>query len=94
MVTVPTIDNFKDTTVMGVTRKIVGYLCNTLVPNINSDIGGKAEQSDLNNLQNTVTNQNVTGATLAHGAGGNATIVLTITKPGGKIDSLWVISWT
>lgn len=87
MVTVPTIDNFKDTTVMGVIRKIVDYLCNTLVPGINSDIQGKADSSDVTNLQQTVTNQNVTGATLAHGTGGNATIVLTITKPGGNVVS-------
>ncbi|MFT0899725.1 hypothetical protein [Candidatus Methanoprimaticola sp. MG2] len=47
MVTVPTIDQFKDTTVVSVMRKIVDYLIQTLVPGINSDIEKKANTEDL-----------------------------------------------
>lgn len=36
MVTVPTIEDFADTTVMGVIRKIVDYICNTIVGAINT----------------------------------------------------------
>lgn len=47
MVTAPTIDQFKDTTVVSVMRKIVDYLIETLVPGINTDISKKANTADL-----------------------------------------------
>lgn len=47
MVTIPTIDQFKDTTVVSAMRKIVDYIIGTLVPNINTDLGKKANTSDL-----------------------------------------------
>ena len=36
MVTVPTVEDFAETTVMGVIRKIVDYICNTIVGAINT----------------------------------------------------------
>lgn len=36
MVTVPTVEDFADTTVMGVIRKIVDYICNTIISAINT----------------------------------------------------------
>lgn len=33
---IPTVDNFKDTTVMRVIRKVVNYLIQTVVPGINT----------------------------------------------------------
>ena len=36
MVTVPTVEDFADTTVMGVIRKIADYICNTIVGAINT----------------------------------------------------------
>lgn len=37
-IVVPTVDSFKDTTVMRSVRKVVNYIINTLIPNINTDI--------------------------------------------------------
>lgn len=37
-IVVPTVDSFKDTTVMKSVRKVVDYLINTLIPNINTNI--------------------------------------------------------
>ena len=45
MVTVPTIDDFKDETVMKVVRKVVNYLIQTLVPGINSDVSNATVNS-------------------------------------------------
>ena len=36
MVTVPTVEDFAETTVMGVIRKIIDYICNTIVGAINT----------------------------------------------------------
>lgn len=51
-ITVPTIDDFSDTTVMRVVRKVVNYLIQTLVPGVNSE----------------VTNATITGVTIAQGS--------------------------
>lgn len=36
MVVIPTVDDFKDTTIMRSLRKIVNYIINTVVPGINT----------------------------------------------------------
>ena len=36
VIPIPTVDNFKDTTVMRVIRKVVNYLIQTVVPGINT----------------------------------------------------------
>lgn len=51
-ITVPTVDDFSDTTVMRVVRKVVNYLIQTLVPGVNSE----------------VTNATITGVTIAQGS--------------------------
>lgn len=66
MVTVPTIEDFADTTVMGVIRKIVDYICNTIISAINTATGNASTalttaqaaqttatqaQTDVNNLE-------------------------------------------
>ena len=51
-ISVPTIDDFSDTTVMRVIRKVVNYLIQTLIPGINSE----------------VTNSTITGVTIAQGS--------------------------
>ena len=66
MVTVPTVEDFAETTVMGVIRKIVDYICNTIVGAINTaqttadtanTLAGQANtaaqtaQTDVDNLE-------------------------------------------
>lgn len=51
-ITVPTVDDFSDNTVMRVIRKVVNYLIQTLVPGINSE----------------VTNATITGVTISQGS--------------------------
>lgn len=69
MVTVPTVEDFADTTVMGVIRKIVDYICNTIISAINTAQStadtatgnastalttAQAAQTDVNNLETYV----------------------------------------
>ena len=70
MVTVPTVEDFADTTVMGVIRKVVDYICNTIVGAINTaqtaadaantlagqaNTAAKTAQTTANNAQSAAT---------------------------------------
>ena len=63
MVTVPTVEDFADTTVMSVIRKIVDYICNTIVGAINT----------AQNTADTATGNASTALTTARAAQTTAT---------------------
>lgn len=47
MVTIPTIDNFKGTTVMEVIRNVIDYIKDTFIPAVNTELNTKANDADL-----------------------------------------------
>ena len=77
VITQPTVDDFSDTTVMRVIRKIVNYICNDLVDGINNnDIVSGHFSVQGNQLSGTLTKGNGTtidipAATLPSGGGGS-----------------------
>ena len=77
MVTVTTVEDFSDTTVMRVIRKIVNYICNDLVDGINNnDIVSGQFSVQGNQLSGTLTKGDGTtidipAATLPSGGGGS-----------------------
>ena len=74
---VPTIDDFDDSTVVKIIRKVVDYIINTVVPGHNSDVSA---------LQTSINNNNPTAVTISQGTS-LGTIRITITKAGGNITS-------
>lgn len=44
---VPTFEDFKATTVVGVIKNIANWVINTLVPGVNGELGKKANNADL-----------------------------------------------
>lgn len=77
VITQPTVDDFSDTTVMRVIRKIVNYICNNLVDGINNnDIVSGQFSVQGNQLSGTLTKGDGTtidipAATLPSGGGGS-----------------------
>lgn len=77
VITQPTVDDFSDTTVMRVIRKIVNYICNDLVDGINNnDIVSGQFSVQGNQLSGTLTKGdgttiNIPAATLPSGGGGS-----------------------
>lgn len=77
VITQPTVDDFSDTTVMRVIRKIVNYICNNLVDGINNnDIVSGQFSVQGNQLSGTLTRGDGTtidipAATLPSGGGGS-----------------------
>lgn len=53
MVTIPTIDNFKGTTVMEVIRNIIDYIKDTFIPAVNTELNAKANNADLATVAKT-----------------------------------------
>lgn len=78
VITQPTVDDFSDTTVMRVIRKIVNYICNDLVDGINNnDIVSGQFSVQGNQLSGTLTKGDGTtidipAATLPGGGGGGS----------------------
>lgn len=53
MVTIPTIDNFKGTTVMEVIRNVIDYIKDTFIPAVNTELNTKANSADLSTVATT-----------------------------------------
>ena len=75
-ITVPTIDDFSDTTVMRVVRKVVNYLIQTLVPGVNSE----------------VTNATITGVTIAQGSTADSIKITVAKPSGNVVSNEFDIS--
>lgn len=77
VITQPTVDDFSDTTVMRVIRKIVNYICNDLIDGVNNNdiVSGKFSVRG-NQLSGTLTKGdgtaiNIPAVTLPDGGGGS-----------------------
>ena len=75
-ITVPTVDDFSDTTVMRVVRKVVNYLIQTLVPGVNSE----------------VTNATITGVTIAQGSTADTIKITVAKPSGNVVSNEFDIS--
>ena len=75
-ITVPTVDDFSDTTVMRVVRKVVNYLIQTLVPGVNSE----------------VTNATITGVTITQGSTADSIKITVAKPSGNVVSNEFDIS--
>lgn len=75
-INVPTVDDFSDTTVMRVVRKVVNYLIQTLVPGVNSE----------------VTNATITGVTIAQGSTADTIKITVAKPSGNVVSNEFDIS--